>query len=564
MIVLGISFTMDCGVVLAIDGRVVEAISEERLCRVKMIAGVPRQSIRYVLDKYGLTWRDIGAIATHGQLDDDQAHLDTFIRKAREITQSALDGERKQEVLVHLWRRYGKEKSVRDVRLPDILAELASFGPPLRIYPHHDCHAAYAYYASPFSDAFVLTADGYGEDASSTLWRARDGTMTKRKTTATVDSLGYFYGAITRHLGFTPHRHEGKVLGLAAHGDASRTGAILQTMIRYDGARRDFTALHAQGLYITDYKNPYLAEALAGFSTVDVAAGAQRVLEDCVLAYLEDQLDADLPLCVAGGIFANVRLNQKIVERTRATGLFVAPHMGDGGLAMGAVALYLKETGSETVALPRELYLGSVPSDAQIEEALRQSDIPFERYRDIENATGDLLADGKLVARFSGRMEYGPRALGNRSLLFNAADPLANDWLNRKLHRSEFMPFAPMTLKEHAADYYLDFERYMPNCSFMTVTVNCTERMRQSCPACVHVDGTARPQLLAEADNPGMHRALSRYHARTGIATVLNTSFNEHEHPIVETAQSAIASVMACGIPYLAIGPYLADNSARS
>ena len=562
MRIVGVSTTMDCGAVLVEDGRVVAAVNEERFTRHKQQAGIPDRCFDHILTSRGLRWEDIDAIATTGAVDPAADHTAAFRAKERQVLAADLSNETAMDQLVHLWRRYGKEQSVRLVRIPAQLAELRRRCDQVVAYPHHRAHAQSAVTFFGLDDALVLTADGWGEDVSSALWRHRDGRLDVLSSSPTISSLGYFYGAVTKHLGFTPHRHEGKVLGLAARGDATKTGPTLAKLISYDPRRKTIDGAYQSGLYVTHYVNPHLAEILGSFCREDIAAGAQWVLEDIVVALLRDQMPAPGPLALAGGVFANVRLNQRILDDTPATAVYVMPHMGDGGIGLGAAALAQRALTGAQVEPVGSLYLGPRFGDDEIVAALAGSNLEVTRRPTIERDIARLVAEGQVAARFAGAMEWGPRALGNRSVLCSAQDPTVNDWLNRRLGRSEFMPFAPVTAAEHAADYYVDVDRYAPNTGHMTITVGCTELMRRGCPACVHVDGTARPQLVTPADNPSLHAVLTAHQEFTGVATMINTSFNMHEEPIVATPSDAVRAMHASGLRYLAIGDHLAVNPA--
>ncbi len=211
----------------------------------------------------------------------------------------------------------------------------------------------------------------------------------------------------------------------------------------------------------------------------------------------------------------------------------------------------------------KDVYLGSSYTDAEIERALEDSALEYRRVDAIEAEIARLLADRRVVARFDGRMEYGPRALGNRSILFHAQDPKVNDWLNARLDRTEFMPFAPSVLMEDRAEYFLRTEGAEYTAEFMTITFDCTDKMKRLCPAVVHVDGTARPQFVTEAANPRYYRIIKEYKKITGISVILNTSFNMHEEPIVCSPDDAIRSFLRGHLDYLAIGNWLVKHNAR-
>jgi carbamoyltransferase len=233
--------------------------------------------------------------------------------------------------------------------------------------------------------------------------------------------------------------------------------------------------------------------------------------------------------------------------------------MGDGGCATGAALLKCIEHGQRPDRM-ESAFLGPEYSPREIEDALRSAGVAYQRCDDIEVEVARLIADDRIVGRFDGRMEYGPRALGNRSILYPAHDPAVNQWLNQRLGRTEFMPFAPATLHEDREANYRNVDGAEFTAEFMTITFDCTASMRRQCPAAIHVDGTARPQLVSDA-NPGFQRILREYKARTGVSSVINTSFNMHEEPIVCTPSDAVRAFQLGRLDYLAIGDFLASHS---
>jgi carbamoyltransferase len=242
--------------------------------------------------------------------------------------------------------------------------------------------------------------------------------------------------------------------------------------------------------------------------------------------------------------------------------VYVFPAMGDEGLGLGA-ALYA--AGKRNALMPfrlRDVYLGPEYSEHEIETALRREEVSFDRFTDSELAdrVAALLCESKVIALYRGRMEFGPRALGHRTILFQTTDPTVNEWLNTRLQRTEFMPFAPVTLSEHAGECYKDISRQRYTSQFMTITSDCTDWMKQASPAVVHLDGTARPQLITREAEPFYYQILERYHERTGIPSLVNTSFNMHEEPIVCTPQDAIRAFKQGHLDYIAIGPFLAAS----
>jgi len=296
----------------------------------------------------------------------------------------------------------------------------------------------------------------------------------------------------------------------------------------------------------------------------DIAAACQKRLEDVMVAYVQHALAATglRDVVMAGGTFANVVVNQRILDLPEVDRIFIHPAMTDQGISMGAGFAWLAEQGRATNQKLDNIYLGPEYSEAEIEAALVEAGLQAERPADIEAASVDALLDGKVVARYAGRMEYGLRALGNRTIMYGTQEPEVNQSLNKRLGRSEFMPFAPVCLAEHA---HKCFERTAGGelaARYMTVTFDATDSYTRSSPAVVHVDGTARPQILHEEDNPAFHRLLSLYHERSGRPDLVNTSFNLHREPIVCTPHDAIRAFTTSGIDVLVAGPYLVRQTA--
>ena len=442
-------------------------------------------------------------------------------------------------------------------RTPGFLADLDRYGKPVHVIEHHTAHAASAYYGSGWDRCYVVTADGWGEDASGTVWEA-GGALGKRiGLTYTFDSLGYFYGSVTKALGFQPHRHEGKVLGLAAYCAAPKSYREIGRMVDCLPSELRFVGRMENGLYRPHYENPRLEQYVTGFPREDVAAAVQRRLEEVVSELIDALPGDDIKIALAGGIFANVKLNQRVAERPRVADVYVFPNMGDGGLSVGAAwQIYHQLSGLKPEPFADALLGNEIGSDEVLRE-LQAGGLDYDNYNDIGAKTAELLAEKHPVIRVAGRMEYGPRALGNRSILCHASDASINDWLNKRLQRSEFMPFAPVTLVEHAEECYLNAGKAVDAARFMTVTYDCKPAMKAACPAAVHVDGTARPQIVDKSTYPGVHAILTRYREITGIASVINTSYNMHEEPIVCSANDAIRAFKQSGLPYMALGDFL-------
>jgi carbamoyltransferase len=304
----------------------------------------------------------------------------------------------------------------------------------------------------------------------------------------------------------------------------------------------------------------------AGACREDLAASIQRHSEDICTRYIAYWMARTglRQIALAGGVVANVKINQRIHELPGLERIFIYPAMSDEGLGAGAALVEAAERMGGWRAGRRcfeHVYLGPEYGEGQMEAALRGAGITYTRSPDVEAEIARLLAAGYVVARMTGRMEYGPRALGNRSILYRPDDPSVNDWLNHRLARTEFMPFAPSTLAEHA-DYCFERVQGARNTArFMTITFDCTREMREQAPGVVHVDGTARPQLVAAADNPSYHRLIAEFMRLTGLPTVVNTSFNIHEEPIVCSPEDAVRAFLKGHLDLLALGPFLAKSA---
>lgn len=375
------------------------------------------------------------------------------------------------------------------------------------------------------------------------------------------DSIGNYYAYITHLCGFKAQKHEGKITGLAAFGEPVYAD-LLKRFITYRDGR--FINI-GQVFYWAAVKaleaalpNPYRRE--------DLASSMQQVLEDVVGAYIRHWVGRSQcgNVALAGGVFANVKLNQCIHELDNVHSVFVHPGMGDEGLAVGAaLALSAALLPAPLKSMPLDhVYWGAGYGEQAIQNAVAKSGLPVQYAPDIAHRVAALLADGAVVARFDGRTEYGPRALGNRSILSQATDPAVNAWLNQRLHRTEFMPFAPVTLHEWADQCYDNLDGARDPARFMTMTFNCTPWMQKTCPAVTHVDGTARPQIVEAQHNPGYYAIVDEYRKLTGLPSLINTSFNLHEEPMVCSPDDAIRAFLASELDALAIGNVLVRAGA--
>jgi carbamoyltransferase len=425
---------------------------------------------------------------------------------------------------------------------------------------HHLSHAAGAYFTSGWEEALVVTCDGSGALLCNAIYIGKEGKLKKVGHNYMQHSIGVFWEIITTLCGFNHLRHGGKITGLAAYGDPKAKC--------YEIFRKGIKCKNLKLIYLLPGQEQIdtWKKRLSGFSREDIAATAQRRLEEVLTELIRNAVRAtgQHKVALAGGVFANVKLNQRINELDEVDDIYVFPEMSDGGLALGSALMSAARRKRLIPFRLKDVNLGPEYSDKEIEDCLRGSGLNYVRYEQatLEHRVAELLTQGKVVARFDGRMEYGPRALGNRSILYHAEDPTVNDWLNKRLERTEFMPFAPVTLKEHAQKCYKNIKEDQYTARFMTITFDCTDWMKRVSPAVVHIDGTARPQIIAEEQNPSYYRIVKNYYEMTGIPTIVNTSFNMHEEPIVCSPRDAIRAFKSGHLNYMAIGTFLASNDS--
>ncbi len=565
MIILGITDSFNSGAAISIDGRVVAAVNEERLDRNKMSMGFPNLSIAEVMRIANVKAGDIDkvAVATSNLFWRPNAvpYTDYFRMKKGSFRDTFLAlGSVFSRIMGNVQSAkqmyYGLKSQLtrpRRKQLPARLRENYGITAPVRFIDHHLCHAASAYFTAGFRQATVITQDGAGDGRCSRVYAVKDGKFRQLQQLDSYDSVGNYYSYVTHLCGFKAHKHEGKITGLAAYGQP-RYLDILKCFVSYDGAE-----IRNIGKCFDHSAIEKLGNALPkDFSHEDLSASVQALLEESVSAFCDHWVRKSgiANVALAGGVFANVKLNQRIHELDSVKSIFVHPSMGDDGLAVGA-ALFLNSNsdGYKPLDVIDHVYLGADMTPESIDEAIANAGLsPIECPNGVEQAVAELLADGKVVARATGPMEYGPRALGNRTIMYQTTDPTVNKWLNDRLSRTEFMPFAPVTLWEERHNCYQNIEGAEEAARFMTVTFDCTDEMKNQSPAVCHVDGTARPQLIRERDNPSYYKILTEYRRITGIPNLINTSFNIHEEPIVNTAAEAIQAFRDSKLDALLLG----------
>ena len=564
MIILGIADNHDAGAAVVADGELISAVNQERIDRVKHSGAFPWGAIDAALEAAGLRPRDVDRVV-FGTAFTPSAAL-----RAMPAMHQARKGDGQFSPLLHAYivyqsalRRSGLHELEIDAcrhilrkRLQDRHLDRAE----LHLMDHHEAHAQGAFRTQPLDPCLVLTADAMGDGSSATAWVGQAGELEQRFRQSGLACINTFYSRITELLGFTPNRHEGKVTGLAAYAEPpaellehlrQRFRFVGPGFLRMNPTRLD-RADDAYHRYILRWKRE------------EVASAAQRVLEEMVTGFVRYHIRQTglHDLAVSGGIFANVKLNQRIAELPEVHSLWVMPHMGDGGLAAGAA---LGSAG----AAPRRLShasLGPAFGRRDCSKSLERAGLPREEVASmttLDGVAGDVervaavLAGGGAVGRFHAAMEWGPRALGHRSVLAPATDPAVNEWLNERLSRSEFMPFAPVVRAEDAPEYFVGFDKASNAARFMTVCFDCTDTFKQLAPAAIHVDGTARPQVVSQVTDPDLHALLTRMDQLTGVPILINTSFNIHEEPIACTPDDGVRAYTQAKLDGLWMAPYV-------
>jgi carbamoyltransferase len=552
MNILGINAVFhESAAALIVDGKVVVACEEERFNRIKHAKEarvdnphvLPVQAAHFCLDYAGLKESDIDRVAYS---------FDPALRSAQFRAEWWSDTKLEAEFL----RRLGD--------VSDTTAALLGrkLGRALKFVPHHLAHAASAYYPSGFDPAAILVVDGIGEAACSTLLRGEGARIATVDTFSYPHSLGFVWEQASVHLGFSPY-DAAKVMGLAAYGDP---GALRREFAAVIQVREDSYAVDPKALGFLA-SDPRGFEALFGPRRppeavilphhMNIAAALQAATDAAVIALLQrlERQVGGQSLCVAGGVALNCVTNTLMRRASTFSEIFIpsAPH--DAGTAIGAaLAAHCAERGATrptpSGATP---YLGPEFGEREVLAAVKAAGLRPRRCKDAAREAADMIADGNIVGWFQGRMEFGPRALGNRSLLADPRRPDTRAILNRRIkHREDFRPFAPSVLAEHA-DEWFDIGPPTASNEYMLFAYTAKADRRQRIPAVIHQDGTARVQLVRREANPRYHDLISRFYARTGVPLVLNTSFNDSE-PIVCTPSHAIATFRGTGIDALFMG----------
>ncbi len=556
--------------------------SEERLNRLKNSTGFPEQTLAYIRKTYGSefdyaivphqTGATFAFLKSQGFVSRRYA---TYFSKEQPINFSFLLKYTLARYLPALaypyfnWRTNSQAKKMADPKLMDearsYLSQTIGIDPARIIFLDH--HQAHAYSVVPNiskdKPTLIFTLDAEGDERCATVHRFEHGIMTELCSIPKRHSLGYLYVAVTGFLGMRPNEDEYKVMGLAPYAshdrDAVRTVADkLHSIIKLtaDGQIESAVPLTHIRYYLWQHFSYVRFDHLSG--------GLQLFLEEIVtrwISYWVKQTGIKR-IAASGGVFMNVKMDQRIAELSEVEDFFIMPTAGDESLVFGCLAkAHLEHDAAKPLKPIKALYLGTEHNDKEIEAAINSGGVKqlatVKKEEDIESAVAKLLNHGEIVARFSGRMEWGARSLGNRSIL-SRPDKLDNIRVINEMIKSRdfWMPFAPSVLDEDLSTYFINPKAV--EVPYMAMTLSATAEGRKSIPAALHqYDFTGRPQAVSKAWNPKYHKLISAFKKLSGLGTVLNTSFNLHGYPIVESPEDALEVFKVSGLKHLALGSYL-------
>lgn len=600
MIILGIiGFGMNPAACLLRDGKCVAFAEEERFTRIKISEGLfPANAIRYCLSVANISLSSVDHIAFGWDVHKypftiGRHFLTTYLKYKTKEMNSFHKEKENASILLGL-------EGLTDFHpsriMPKIKEGFRSIGwkkniSKIEFVSHHLAHAYSAYFCSNFQKAGILTIDGHGEELCTQLSIGENNTIRAVETFPIPHSLGWFYAAITEYLGFLPYRDEGKVMGLAAYGEASKKNnkwveplsKVLKITDNDYEVNPTFTLFggHYYGKRYTDalvklltdidplaepilpgekcflngnVQNKYLLQHY-----IDIAWAAQELLERAAVK-LGKRLINDYGvknLCIAGGVGLNCKMNGEILRQTGCENIFIQPASNDAGSALGA-ALYVAHAYGEDVHQPlKNAYCGPEYSNDEINTVLMSCGARFKKVNDPSQEAARFLEEGKVIGWFQGRMECGPRALGNRSILANPIFPGIKDRVNKDIKfREMWRPFCPSLIEEIKNDYILNVKE----ASLMTVAYPMKESARKELAAIVHIDGTIRPQTVNKETNPLYHSLIARLGKKTNHSVVLNTSFNVKGEPIICNPREALRSFYSNGLDALIMGDFIINK----
>jgi carbamoyltransferase len=565
LIVLGFTFwkgSHDSSAALVRDGELVAAAEEERFSRAKHDGRVPFGAIDYCLGAAGISMNDVDWLAYPDRPFRTGVNSQLAEMKSETLATMVSEGKARSRSKLH--------KKVLDVTTrvglaPDLgmhpmveegfraLTQRYGKLPPVKYYGHHLAHAAAAYLTSGFDEAAIVTIDGRGGPLSAATWHAHRSQIDVLDEEPYTNSLGWFYRDCTRFLGLGDFG-EGKLMGLAPYGRASAQVSRVSNLLDTTDARW-FRYRTAPTEAAAGFPRRGSEDVLSG-PYADFAAATQHALERGYERAVRSAVGRShtRKVCVGGGVALNCSANGKLLDSSVADDMWLFPASGDAGLSVGAALLCARDIGELSQRRIDSPYHGPEFSDADIESAIQsESRVTYTRPGNLSFEVAKSLAGGSVTGWFQGKMELGPRALGNRSILADPRTIAMRDKVNRVKGREMWRPLAPSVLAELAGEYFVN----VPPNAFMLFATQVTELTREVAPAIVHVDGSARPQPVTRELNAPYYELISTFNALTGVPIILNTSFNAAGEPIVCTPADAIRTFLSIELDLLAIGSFL-------
>jgi carbamoyltransferase len=569
LIILGFSFwkgSHDSSAAIVQDGKLIAAAEEERFSRVKHDGRVPFGAIEYCLRAAGIEMKDVDWIAYPDRPFRTGPNSQIAEMKSETLESMVREGKARRRSVLH---KKALDIATRIGIAPDAgmhpmvaagFEQLeARYGklPPVKYYGHHLAHAAAAYLTSGFDEAAVITMDGRGGPLSAATFHARDTNIETLDEEPYTNSLGWFYRDCTRYAGLGDFG-EGKLMGLAPYGNAaSGLPAVSPLIDTVDSKWFRYKSVPTEEL--TGFPRRVDEDVLSG-PYADFAAATQHELERGYGRAVRSATGRthSRRICVGGGVALNCSANGRLLASSIADDMWVFPASGDAGLSVGAALLCARDAGELKCERIDSPYYGPEFSESEIESVLASATgIEYTKPEKMEAEVARRIAAGGIVGWFQGRMELGPRALGNRSILADPRTVAMRDKVNRVKGREMWRPLAPSVIAERAGEY---FEIVPPN-AFMLFATQVTDLTRDTAPAIVHVDGSARPQPVTAELNPRFYTLISLFASLTGVPILLNTSFNAAGEPIVCTPADALRTFLSTGLDLLAIGPFVVTKS---
>lgn len=539
----------DAAAALLIDGEIVGAIEEERLNRIKHTNKFPSLSIQYLLDANKLTLAEVDYFAIYAT----EEYMEKLIKQLYWADSTVEDLLSPRAYIANLFEKsYHQEIDQSKICFVD----------------HHMAHAASCYYLSGFDESLILTIDGVGCDISGRILYGRGTEMTGVDTISQSNSLGFFYAKVIEFAGYRDY-DEYKVMGLAPYGDPKTYRDIFSLFYKLLAEGKYEIYLDRIGLLYTIGTPRRKGQEFSKLYQ-DVAAALQESLETIVMHVLSHYSKSSglSKLCLAGGVAHNCSANGKVFYSDLFDEIFVQPASHDAGNSIGsALFTYIQKSADKQVSKLDHVLIGTpLETNAEIESLLQtwQDHVSFEYTEDPENSAAELLADGKIIGWVQGQSEFGPRALGNRSIVADPRPSENKDIINMMVKKREaYRPFAPSVLSEYAEEYF-DIGDRKTCLDYMTFVVNVKEHHREHLGAITHVDGTARIQTVPKDHHPRYWKLIDGFRKRTGVPILLNTSFNNNVEPIVNSVYDSLVCFLTTGLDYLVAGNYVVSKTDHS